>query len=225
MAITINRSWHEKLQEEIDKPYIKKLKNFLYEQEQSGRCIFPPSNLIFNALSLTPYNDVKVVIMGQDPYHGPGQAMGLSFSVPQGVKVPPSLANIYKELKADLGIAPPNHGNLENWAKQGVLLLNATLTVEARSPKSHYGLGWERFTDKIVEILAKRIDPLVFVLWGKSAKEKVDRVLDTIKHPHLILSSAHPSPYSATGFFGCRHFSKINKALINWNKEPIDWQL
>ena len=169
---------------------------------------------------------MKVVIIGQDPYHGPGQAHGLSFSVPEGVEIPPSLRNIFLELYEDLGVPLSKKGCLIPWAKQGVLLLNATLTVRAHSPKSHYGKGWERFTDRVVEELFKRKDPLVFVLWGRAAKEKIDRVIPRGVSPHLVLTSAHPSPLSAyNGFFGCRHFSKINQFLEQNGKSAIDWTI
>lgn len=222
MTMKLNRAWYEKLGPEIAKPYISELKGFLNGERE---CTYPPAPLVFNAFSLTPYEAVKVVIMGQDPYHGDGQAMGLSFSVPQGVAIPPSLRNIYKELETDLGIPPPTHGCLEKWAQQGVLLLNAILTVRAHEPRSHYGKGWELFTDKVVELLVERKDPLVFALWGQFAQEKITRVIHGRQHPHIILTAAHPSPYSADRFFGCRHFSKINAALTAWGKPPIDWRL
>lgn len=218
------KNWHEKLRDEIKKPYIQELKTFLKREQEAGAFVFPPESAIFYAFGMTPYDDVNVVIMGQDPYHGPGQAHGMSFSVPCGVKTPPSLQNIFKELQDDVGISPPQTGCLTSWAKQGVLLLNATLTVRARQPKSHYGKGWEQFTDAVVEKLAQREKPLVFMLWGKSAQEKCDRALaDT---HHVVLTAAHPSPYSANnGFFGCRHFSKANEWLKKWGRSPIDWQI
>jgi len=211
------KNWHEILQEEIQKPYIQQLKNFL-EGEQT----YPPKDQVFHAFAMTPYDKVKVVIMGQDPYHGPGQAHGMSFSVREGVEPPPSLKNIYKELESDLGIVPSNSGCLDSWAKQGVLLLNATLTVRPREPKSHYGRGWEQFTDAVINKLAERKEPIVFILWGKSAKEKCANLL---KHSHhVVLTAAHPSPFSAySGFFGCRHFSKANEHLEKWGKTPINW--
>lgn len=211
------KNWHKLLEEEINKPYIKDLKDFLDREET-----YPPKDQIFHAFAMTPYDAVKVVIIGQDPYHGPGQAHGLSFSVPEGVDPPPSLKNIYKELQTDLGIAPAKTGCLDKWAKQGVLLLNATLTVRPNEPKSHYGKGWERFTDSVVVKLAERKDPIVFILWGRSAKEKCAHLLD--HSHHAVLTSAHPSPLSAhNGFFGCRHFSKANEYLKKWGKTPIDW--
>jgi len=187
--------------------------------------VYPHETLVFNAFRQTPFEKVKVVIMGQDPYHGAHQAHGLSFSVQKGMTIPPSLRNIYKEMEEDLGIRPANHGNLEKWASQGVLLLNATLSVQARSPRSHYGKGWETFTDSVIHALCMRADPLVFILWGKSAKEKCENILNQVKHPHVVLQSAHPSPYSAPKFFGCRHFSKTNEYLKKWEKTPIDWDL
>ena len=190
-------------------------------QQETGP-VYPPENLVFNAFAHTPYDKVKVVIVGQDPYHGAGQAHGLSFSVPRGVKPPPSLKNIFLELNQDLHVPVPNHGCLEKWADQGVLLLNATLTVRAGEPKSHHDKGWERFTDAVIDILAERKDPIVFLLWGKSAQEKGQRLIGT---HHAVLQAAHPSPYSATGFFGCRHFSKANALLQQWGKTPINWSL
>src|SRR3990167_5408500 len=169
-------SWFERLREEFDKPYMKQLEDFLAKDIQSGATVYPPFDLVFNAFCLTSFQDVKVVIMGQDPYHGPAQAHGLSFSVPKGVAIPPSLQNIYKEIQNDLGIPPPNHGCLIEWAEQGVLLLNATLTVRAGEPKSHYGQGWEIFTDRVIQLICERTDPIVFLLWGKSASEKFHHI-------------------------------------------------
>jgi len=225
MGLKLESSWVEALQEELQKPYIKELKQFLNEESERGAETFPPEDQVFNAFLQTPFSRVKVVIMGQDPYHGPNQAHGLCFSVQKGINPPPSLKNIYKELEADLGIQPPEHGSLLSWARQGVLLLNATLTVLRSAPRSHYGKGWERFTDRVIEMLAEREDPIVFILWGKSAQEKCELVLSKKNHSHLILKCAHPSPYSATGFFGCRHFSKANTFLKEHGKEPIDWRL
>jgi uracil-DNA glycosylase len=218
-------SWLERLAPEFEKPYMRGLEKFLSQEIKEGRTIYPPFELTFNALCQTAFDAVKVVIIGQDPYHGPGQAHGLSFSVPHGIPAPPSLQNIFKELAADVGAAIPNHGCLLGWAKQGVLLLNATLTVRENEPKSHYGRGWEEFTDRIVQQITTRSDPLVFVLWGRSALEKWKQVsTDGKKSHHLVLTAAHPSPFSAySGFFGCRHFSKINDFLIRSNKQPIDW--
>ncbi|MCI5051657.1 MAG: uracil-DNA glycosylase [Simkaniaceae bacterium] len=225
MTLTLEKTWHEALKTELSKPYISDLKSFLDSEKRSGATIYPPEDEVFNALRLTPFDAVKVVIVGQDPYHGPGQAHGLCFSVKPGIKPPPSLVNIYKELRSDIGMEIPTHGNLESWAGQGVLMLNATLTVRRGEPKSHYGRGWEQFTDAVVQLLFERSDPVVFVLWGRSAREKCERIFATPNHPHLILESAHPSPFSATKFFGCRHFSKINQALEKWGKSPINWSL
>lgn len=222
----LEKSWHNVLSDEIQKNYIKELKAFIEKERSSSVSIFPKEEDVFKAFLHAPYEKVKVVIVGQDPYHGPGQAHGLSFSVKPGVKVPPSLRNIYKELESDLGIPPATHGYLAKWAKQGVLLLNATLTVRQSSPKSHYGKGWEDFTDAVIRKLAERKDPVIFVLWGASAKEKVQRILHSEDYKrHYVLTSAHPSPFSAHNFFGCRHFSKINEKLKEWGKEPIDWNL
>lgn len=218
-------SWLAKLQDEFDKPYMKELESFLASEVKSGAVIYPPFELIFNAFCQTPFEEVKVVIMGQDPYHGEGQAHGLSFSVPRGVAQPPSLQNIFKELKEDLGVEPPSHGCLLDWAKQGVMLLNATLTVRAGEPKSHFGRGWEVFTDRVIELLCNRKDPIVFILWGKSAAEKLEHICKNAPH-HLVLKASHPSPFSAyTGFFGCRHFSKTNEFLQKAGKKPINWAI
>ncbi len=225
MHLTLHKTWHTQLQDEIAKPYIQDLKLFLSHEYSSGTAVYPPEELVFNAFSQTPFDKVKVVIVGQDPYHRPNQAHGLSFSVRQGVTPPPSLKNIYKELESDVGVIAPDHGCLEQWAKQGVLLLNATLTVRSREPRSHYGKGWELFTDAVIEKLRERKDPIVFLLWGKSAQEKCASVLDKAPHTHAVFTAAHPSPYSATKFFGCKHFSKANECLKKWGKTPIDWSL
>ncbi len=225
-TILMEKSWLEILREEFDKPYMQNLKDFLSSEKKSGYTIYPDMKLIFNAFFQTPYQNVKVVIIGQDPYHGPNQAHGLSFSVKENVAMPPSLKNIYKELISDVGIKMPTSGCLEPWARQGVLLLNAILTVRSKEPLSHSGKGWEIFTDIVVEKQARRKDPIVFLLWGKSAQEKCYKVFEKIKdHPHLILTAAHPSFYSAANFFGCRHFSKANEFLIKNHKTPIDWQI
>ena len=221
----IDKSWHAVLKQEIEKPYIKELKKFLDEEKTAGKVIFPRDDEVFNAFRQTPFDQVKVVLMGQDPYHGVGQAEGLCFSVKKGIPTPPSLKNIHKELQTDLGIPPVFHGSLLSWAKQGVLMLNATLTVRQKEPKSHFGKGWERFTDAIVEKLCEKKDPIVFILWGRSAKEKVENILNKKNHPHAVLTSAHPSPYSATNFFGCKHFSKTNNLLKTWGKPQINWSL
>ena len=221
MGMTLPADWHAALSEELKAPYVADLKMHL--AKEAHQTIFPPQKLVFSAFRETPFNDVRVVILGQDPYHGPGQAHGLCFSVMPGVRVPPSLKNIYKELEADVGLSPPDHGCLVGWARQGVLLLNATLTVRKGQPKSHYGIGWERFTDAVVRLVASRSEPVVFMLWGKSAQEKCQSALAGCEGRHAILSCAHPSPYSADRFFGCRHFSKANAYLKEWGKEPIDW--
>lgn len=222
----IEKSWHEALKEEFSKPYVENLKAFLEEERKVGAVVYPPEDLVFNAFKHTPFSAVKVVIMGQDPYHGPHQAHGLSFSVPFGIPFPPSLRNIFKELKRDVGLRDPASGDLTSWADQGVLLLNATLTVRANEPKSHYGRGWERFTDAVMAKLNERDDPLIFVLWGASAKEKYDHLMSRKNTPHLVLFGPHPSPLSAhRGFLGCGHFSKINEQLKKWGKPIINWEL
>ncbi|NGX44173.1 MAG: Uracil-DNA glycosylase [Candidatus Anoxychlamydiales bacterium] len=222
----MEKSWARVLGEEFEKEYMKNLQNFLISEVESNQIIYPPKDLIFNAFCKTPYDKVKVVIVGQDPYHGKGQAHGLSFSVPKEIKAPPSLKNIFQEQVKDVGIKAPITGELTAWAKQGVLLLNATLTVRESSPKSHYGKGWEVFTDRIIEILSKNKKPIVFLLWGKSAKEKLfNAFTDKENSHHLILTAAHPSFYSVSGFWGCKHFSKTNEFLINNNIKPIDWQI
>jgi uracil-DNA glycosylase len=226
MGMKLEASWHHQLQTEIEQPYIKQLKEFIAQEKAQNKIIYPPEALIFNAFLHTPFNKVKAVIIGQDPYHGPGQAHGLCFSVPSGIPLPPSLKNIYLELEHDLGIPPAKDGCLSEWAKQGVLLLNATLTVRSNEPKSHYGQGWERFTDAVVARLLQREDPIVFVLWGKSAQEKLSRIIQDKNTPHAVLTAPHPSPFSAySGFFGCRHFSKVNALLEKWGKTPIDWRI
>lgn len=218
-------SWLELLQDEFEKPYMKDLEAFVGKEIDSGAEVYPPFDLVFNAFCQTPFKKVKVVIMGQDPYHGPGQAHGLSFSVPKGVPIPPSLQNIFKEIKEDLGLPFPQHGCLIEWANQGVLLLNATLTVRANQAKSHYGKGWETFTDRVVQLLCARKDPLVFLLWGKSAYDKFQHFQTDASH-HLVLTCPHPSPLSAhAGFLGCRHFSKTNEFLKKIGKSPIDWAI
>ena len=218
----IEESWKNVLQEEFNKPYFVDLKGFLVEEKKRFR-VFPPGSLIFNAFNHTPFDKVKVVFIGQDPYHGYGQAHGLCFSVPEGVTKPPSLVNIFKELQSDLGVPVSNHGNLIKWADQGVLLLNATLTVRENQAGSHQNKGWEIFTDAVISKLSEQKKNLVFVLWGNFAIAK--RILiDNTKHH--ILTAAHPSPFSANkGFFGCRHFSKINEFLVSSGMEPVDWRL
>lgn len=224
--LKLDKSWYEELKGEIQKPYIQKLKTFLEREKGAGKIIYPPEPLVFNAFCQTSFSMVKVVIVGQDPYHGDGQAHGLSFSVPCGIPQPPSLKNIFRELEDDLGISPPSGGCLSSWAKQGVLLMNATLTVRAGEPQSHYKMGWEEFTDSVIERLWRRDDPIVFLLWGRAAREKVQRVMNEGSRPHAILTAAHPSPLSAhNGFFGCRHFSKTNEFLKKWGKKEIDWEI
>jgi uracil-DNA glycosylase len=216
-------SWKPILGQEFSKDYMRQLKQFLVQEKKKGKAIYPKSNEIFKAFELTPLDKVKVVIIGQDPYHGPDQAHGLCFSVKQGVKTPPSLANIYKELNEDLGILPVNHGCLESWAKQGVLMLNAVLTVQMGCAASHQKQGWEIFTDKVIEILNQRENPIVFVLWGAYAQRKGQAII--AKH-HCVIKSVHPSPLSAhRGFFGSHPFSKINTFLEKTGQKPIQWQL
>jgi len=218
----ISNDWAEKISVEYKKPYYRELFNFIRE-EYSKVVVYPPSEDIFNAMHLTPLSKVKCVILGQDPYHGPGQAHGLCFSVKPDVKIPPSLENIYKELHDDIGFSIPNHGYLEEWAKQGVLLLNTVLTVQAHRAFSHRGKGWEQFTDAIIRTVNEVDRPIVFLLWGKPAQEK-KALLNNPKH--LILEAPHPSPLSAyRGFFGCRHFSKANDFLMKNGETPIDWTL
>lgn len=222
MKTILHNDWQEILAPEFQKPYYLQLREFL-KQEYATQKIHPDMYHIFEALELTPFHAVKVVILGQDPYHGYNQAHGLSFSVQPGVKVPPSLRNIYQELQSDLGIPPVAHGNLTSWAKQGVLLLNTVLTVREGQAYSHRGHGWEQLTDVIIEKLNARPQPIVFILWGRPAQEKI-KMIDTTKH--AIIKSPHPSPLSAhRGFFGSRPFSKTNQILQDWGEAPIDWQL
>jgi uracil-DNA glycosylase len=224
MSVALEKSWLEALEGEFEKDYMVKLKAFLLEEKQRGATVYPKGSDIFNALNHTPFDQVKVVILGQDPYHGQGQAHGLSFSVQKGVGVPPSLKNIYKELVDDFpGYVMPNHGELTKWADQGVLLLNATLTVRAHEANSHQGKGWEIFTDRIITELSAKREGIVFLLWGKYAQNK-SALIDGSKH--IILLAPHPSPFSAhTGFLGCKHFSKANEILAKEGKTPIDWQI
>lgn len=222
MKKIIHNSWQEVLEEEFQQPYYLELREFL-KQEYRTQKIYPDMFHIFEALEKTPYEKVKIVILGQDPYHGPNQAHGLSFSVQPGVRIPPSLKNIYKELQEDLGIPPVDHGYLTSWAEQGVLLLNTVLTVREGQAYSHRGKGWEQLTDIIIQKLNDRPDPVVFILWGKPAQQKI-AMIDTNKH--VIIRSVHPSPLSAhRGFFGSRPFSQANQALLSMGKEPINWQL
>lgn len=220
MHVAIEESWKEKLTDEFEKDYFRKLVNFVKE-EYSTRTIYPPGPFIFSAFDCCPFNNVKVVILGQDPYHEPGQAHGLCFSVQDGTPYPPSLINIFKEIESDLGTAVPRSGELTRWAKQGVLLLNATLTVRAHQAGSHQNKGWEEFTDAVIHRLAEGNEHIVFILWGAYAQKK-GAFIDTNKH--LVLKSAHPSPLSAyRGFFGNKHFSKANQYLVKYGKEPIQW--
>lgn len=219
---SIEASWKTVLSDEFNKPYFTGLKSFLVEEKKKFR-IFPPGSMIFNAFNHTPFAEVKVVFIGQDPYHGYGQAHGLCFSVPNGVPKPPSLVNIFKELEDDLHIPPPSHGNLEKWADQGVLLLNATLTVRENQAGSHQHKGWEEFTDAAIRKISEGKDGVIFVLWGNFAIAKKE-LIDSARHP--VLTAPHPSPFSAArGFFGCRHFSRINGILRDQGKKEIDWRL
>ena len=223
MKNKINNSWAIHLKEEFKKPYMRELMEFLKEEKDSGKNIYPDQDQIFDAFQMTPFEHVKVIILGQDPYHGADQAHGLSFSVKKGVKPPPSLVNIFKELKDDLGIDQPPHGCLEGWAKQGVLLLNAVLTVEDNKAGSHHKKGWEIFTDKVIEVLNSEKENLVFILWGNSAQKKASKV---DPHKHLILKSVHPSPLSChRGFLGSKPFSLANKYLKDHGQVMINWNL
>ena len=221
--VRLEESWRQRLASEFDQVYMRQLKQLLKQRKAAGAKIHPPGSLIFNALDSTPFHEVRAVILGQDPYHGPDQAHGLCFSVQPGVATPPSLKNIYQAMQRDLGLQPPRHGYLQSWAEQGVLLLNAVLTVEAGQAGSHQGKGWERFTDRIVELLNQERKHLVFMLWGSAAQKK-GAVVDESRH--LVLRAPHPSPLSAhRGFFGCNHFSQANQYLEKHGLEPIDWTL
>lgn len=223
MEVKINQSWKEVLKYEFEKPYFVNTVTHLRMEKAAGKTIYPPGSLIFNAFEMTPFENVKVVLLGQDPYHGKGQAHGLSFSVPAGILPPPSLVNIFKELHQDLGVPIPRHGTLEKWAKQGVMLLNASLTVRSNEPNSHIKIGWADFTNVVIKKVSELKENVVFLLWGKSAHEK-QVLIDETKH--LVLKAAHPSPYSANyGFFGCCHFSKTNTYLMQHGIDPIDWSL
>ena len=220
--IKIEDSWKNILQEEFQKDYFKNVVAFLKSEKELGKKIYPPGPYIFHAFNTTPWEKVKVVVLGQDPYHNPGQAMGLSFSVPQGTKLPPSLKNIFREIKSDVGIELPDHGDLSTWAMQGIFLLNAMLTVEEKKPGSHKKIGWQQFTDAVIRLLSEQKEGLVFLLWGNFAKNKRD-LIDASKH--LILEAAHPSPLARGAFFGSKHFSKTNEYLKSINQKPIDWQI
>jgi len=223
MDVKIEESWKEVLKPEFSKPYFQQAVTFVKTEKAQGKTIYPPGPLIFNAFDNTPFDNVKVVLLGQDPYHGYGQAHGLSFSVPDGVNPPPSLINIFKELHNDIGMPIPKTGNLTKWAKQGVLLLNAVLTVRANEAGSHAKIGWMEFTNAVISKISEEKEGIVFMLWGRFAQEK-QALIDETKHH--VLKAAHPSPFSADkGFFGCRHFSKTNNYLVKQGKDPIDWLL
>jgi uracil-DNA glycosylase len=224
MDVKIEPSWKEVLQHEFSKPYFLQVVTFLKTEKAAGKTIYPPGSLIFNAFNQTPFAKLKVVLIGQDPYHGPGQAHGLSFSVPNGIKPPPSLVNIFKEIENDTGVAmPASYGNLTRWAEQGVLLLNAALTVRANEPFSHAKSGWAEFTDAVIKKISDEKKGIVFLLWGRFAQDK-QLLIDETKH--FVLKAAHPSPFSADkGFFGCRHFSKTTELLVRQGISPIDWKL
>ena len=219
----MHESWLDVLRDELEQLYMRDLRAFLVEEVAAGRGYYPSADRVFNALALTPFDDVRVVVLGQDPYHGRGQAMGLCFSVPPGVPAPPSLQNIHKELASDLGLGRPSSGDLTPWAERGVLLLNAVLTVSPGKPASHASRGWERFTDRVIAELSTRREGIVFLLWGRYAQQK-GAVVDAGRHH--VLTASHPSPYSAAnGFFGCRHFSRANTLLAEGGRAPVDWSL
>ncbi|MCR2061925.1 uracil-DNA glycosylase [Campylobacter helveticus] len=220
--IKINPDWKEFLKEEFEKPYFLNIKRYYVEALKMSKTIYPPANLTFNAFNLTPLNRVKIVLLGQDPYHKQNQAMGLSFSVPKGVQIPPSLRNIFKELNEDLGIKIQKDGDLSSWAAQGVLLLNSILSVEENKPASHNNWGWQEFSDAVIKKLSFEKEGLIFLLWGNYAKSKKP-LIDIRKH--FVLEAAHPSPLARSGFLGCKHFSKSNAILQNLGKEPIKWEL
>ena len=222
MEVKIESSWKQALQSEFDEPYFAALVRFLHEEKAAGKVIFPPGGRIFRAFELTPVDSVKVVILGQDPYHGYGQAMGLCFSVPENVPAPPSLRNIFKEIEDDLGVRMSGSPDLTPWARQGVLLLNAILTVRAGEAASHSTIGWQRFTDAVIRYVSDHCEGVVFLLWGNYARSKRD-LIDGSRH--LILEAAHPSPLARGAFFGCRHFSKANDYLVRQGKTPVDWAL
>ena len=222
MNVKIEKSWKQALRSEFDESYFAALAAFLHQEKAEGKVVYPPGPEIFKAFELTPVQDVKVVILGQDPYHGAGQAMGLSFSVPDGVPAPPSLKNIFKEIESDLGVTMSGSPNLEKWARQGVLLLNSILTVRSGAAASHSGIGWQRFTDAVIKYISDNLDGVVFLLWGNYARGKKE-LIDTSRH--TVLEAAHPSPLARGAFFGCRHFSKTNEILVSEGKTPIDWRL
>jgi len=220
--VQIEESWKRILADEFQQPYFAAIKAFLVQEKKAGKVIYPPGPLIFNAFNTTPFDQVKVVILGQDPYHNPGEAMGLCFSVPRGVRIPPSLVNIFKEIERDLGLPMPKHGDLTSWAKQGVLLLNAMLTVEAGKPTSHQKIGWQTFTDAVIRRISDLKEGVVFLLWGNFAKGK-KALIDEMRH--YVLTAAHPSPLAGDGFLGCGHFSRTNEILQKQGLVPIDWSL
>ena len=222
MNVKIEKSWGEALSAEWDKEYFRELARKLHEEKDRGIVIYPPGSKIFRAFDLCPLDTVKVVILGQDPYHGVGQAMGLSFSVPEGIAAPPSLKNIFKEIESDLGIRMSGSPDLEPWARQGVLLLNSVLTVRAGVAASHAGLGWQNFTDAVIKLISERCEGVVFMLWGNYARSKAG-LIDSGRH--LVLQAAHPSPLARGAFFGCRHFSQANAYLVKTGRSPINWQL
>ena len=222
MEVKIEQSWKDALAGEFEKPYFASLVRFLHAEKAAGRKVFPPGSQIFRAFELTPVPQVKVVILGQDPYHGPGQAHGLSFSVPEGVPAPPSLKNIFKEIETDLGVRMSGYPNLENWARQGVLLLNAVLTVRCGEAASHGDIGWKEFTDAVIRYISDNCEGVVFMLWGAFARKKAE-LIDGSRH--CILEAAHPSPLARGAFFGSRHFSQANNYLASTGRTPIDWRL
>ena len=223
MEVKIDPQWKKVLQKEFSANYFQQIPHHLRTEKSQGKIIYPPGSQIFNAFDTTPFDKVKVVILGQDPYHGPGQANGLCFSVKKNIRIPPSLINIFKELKDDIGLSMPSHGDLTHWAQQGVFLLNASLTVRAGEPMSHAQIGWAQFTDAVIRTISMQKENIVFLLWGRFAQNKIT-LIDTTKH--FVLQAAHPSPLSAhNGFLGCRHFSKTNEYLIGHKIEPIDWTI
>ncbi|HEX4372873.1 MAG TPA: uracil-DNA glycosylase [Puia sp.] len=223
MDVQIEDSWKKVLHHEFSQPYFAGIVSFLKAEKAAGKTVYPPGKFIFNAFNTTPFDKVKIVLLGQDPYHGPGQAHGLSFSVPNGVAQPPSLVNIFKELHKDVGIPIPKNGNLTHWAQQGVLLLNASLTVRANEPMSHAKIGWAKFTNAVIQKVSEEKNNVVFLLWGKFAQEKQILIDDS---KHLILKAAHPSPFSVErGFYGCKHFSKANEYLVKHGIDEIDWNV
>ena len=222
MEVKIEQSWKDALADEFGKPYFESLVRFLHKEKADGQVIYPPGSQIFRAFDLTPVEQVKVVILGQDPYHGPGQAHGLSFSVPAGVPAPPSLKNIFREIETDLGVRMSGYPDLEKWARQGVLLLNAVLTVRGGQAASHSKIGWQEFTAAVIKYISDNCEGVVFMLWGNFARTKAE-LIDHSRH--VVLEAAHPSPLARGAFFGCRHFSRANEALVSFGRTPIDWRL